>query len=777
MYESGICLSGNNFYSKMIKFSDINYQVAQRDEQIDIFSTYCEILNYFDPNINVQITVHNRRVDKDDFKKQMLLKMRDDGKDDLRQEYNEMLLNKALQGQNSIIQEKYVTFGLEAENYDAAYSALTRIETDLTSRFKSLGCDVMLMSGRERLEHMNSILNPSEPLRFDYDDLIGTGLTTKDFVAPYYFDFRPDSKQTYFEFGDYFGQVLMIKKFPTDLNDRLLNKLLEIPCNTTVAIHTNSMDNSTALNMIQTKIAFMEQDIVNRQQKLLQQGNDPDMIPAHLKKAHTGAENLLDDVQNKNQRIFQGSIMVFTSSKSLEEMQQNVEKLRSVTRSLGCELMPIACEQEAALNAVLPLAKNDIKIRRTMTTAAQARFIPFTTQELFESDGMYYGINALSRNLIFFNRKGLKNPAGFILGTPGSGKSFATKRELINILLNSVDDEVLVIDPESEYLTLCQNFGGTVIRISNDTDTYFNPLDITMDYSGGEESDDNTDEVKSNPLSFKTDFIFSFLDVIVNKESGTGLSGAERTLVDRTLTETYKKFFKDPNAEMPTLVDFCKELEKVKTPELQQEKANLLKVLGLYTTGSFNLFAHRTNVDVNNRFVVYDIKELTDQIKTLGMLVILDQIWNRVTANRLIGRKTWIVIDEAHLLFSNPFSAQFLASLWKRARKYGGICTGITQNVNDLLENELASKMLYNSEFIMMLNQFGDDREKLAALLNISKNQLGFVTNSPSGQGLLFAGNAIIPFMDKFPSDTRLYKMITTKLDEVVQQQAELQGV
>lgn len=777
MYESGICLSGNNFYSKMIKFSDINYQVAQRDEQIDIFSTYCEILNYFDPNINVQITVHNRRVDKDDFKKQMLLKMRDDGKDDLRQEYNEMLLNKALQGQNSIIQEKYVTFGLEAENYDAAYSALTRIETDLTSRFKSLGCDVMLMSGRERLEHMNSILNPSEPLRFDYDDLIGTGLTTKDFVAPYYFDFRPDSKQTYFEFGDYFGQVLMIKKFPTDLNDRLLNKLLEIPCNTTVAIHTNSMDNSTALNMIQTKIAFMEQDIVNRQQKLLQQGNDPDMIPAHLKKAHTGAENLLDDVQNKNQRIFQGSIMVFTSSKSLEEMQQNVEKLRSVTRSLGCELMPIACEQEAALNAVLPLAKNDIKIRRTMTTAAQAIFIPFTTQELFESDGMYYGINALSRNLIFFNRKGLKNPAGFILGTPGSGKSFATKRELINILLNSVDDEVLVIDPESEYLTLCQNFGGTVIRISNDTDTYFNPLDITMDYSGGEENDDNTDEVKSNPLSFKTDFIFSFLDVIVNKESGTGLSGAERTLVDRTLTETYKKFFKDPNAEMPTLVDFCKELEKVKTPELQQEKANLLKVLGLYTTGSFNLFAHRTNVDVNNRFVVYDIKELTDQIKTLGMLVILDQIWNRVTANRLIGRKTWIVIDEAHLLFSNPFSAQFLASLWKRARKYGGICTGITQNVNDLLENELASKMLYNSEFIMMLNQFGDDREKLAALLNISKNQLGFVTNSPSGQGLLFAGNAIIPFMDKFPSDTRLYKMITTKLDEVVQQQAELQGV
>lgn len=765
MFQNGICQTGDNFFSKTLKFSDINYQVAQRDEQIDIFSKYCEILNYFDPKINIQITVHNRRIDKDQFKSQMFLKNENDDKDGLRQEYNEMLDKKALQGQNSIIREKYITFGLEAENYDTAYPALMRIETDLTGQFKSLGCDVMSISGEERLEHINSILNPSEPLKFDYDMLTGSGLSTKDFIAPYYFDFKPNNKQTYFEFGDYFGQVLMIRRFPTDLSDKLLNALSEIPCNSTINIHSNSMDNSTAIEMVKTKLAFMEQDKMNRQQKLIQQGTDPDMIPQHLKRHIEETNLLIDDIQNKNQRLFQGSVLVFTSALTTDELRENVEKLKGVARSHGCELMPIACEQESALNATLPLARNDIQIRRTLTTASQAIFIPFTTQELFENNGMYYGLNALSRNLIFFNRKGLKNPSGFVLGTPGSGKSFATKRELVNILLSCHDDEVLVLDPESEYLTLASNFGGEIVKISNDTNTFFNPLDITMDYSGGDDEKNN-----DNPLSFKTEFIFSFLDVVVTKESGIGLTGAERTLVDKALMETYKSYFKNPKLGMPTLLDFCRELEKVKAPELQTEKNNLLKVLGLYTTGSFNLFSHRTNVDVNNRFVVYDIKELGDQLKTLGMLVILDQVWNRVTSNRLLGKKTWIVVDEAHLLFANPFSAAFLNSLWKRARKYGGICTGITQNVSDLLENPLASKMLSNSDYIMMLNQAASDRVKLGEILNISPTQLSFVTNSSAGQGLMFAGNSIIPFVDKFPNDTKLYRMMTTKLDEVIQQ-------
>lgn len=766
MFQNGICQVGNNFFSKMLKFSDINYQVAQRDEQIEIFSKWCELLNYFDPNVNVQITVHNRKIDKYEFKNQMFLPMQNDDKNELRLEYNKMLENKALQGQNSIIRDKYITFGIKSDSYETAYPSLMRLETDITSHLKALGCDVLSMSGEERLEHMNSILNPSEPLNFNYDYLVNTGLSTKDFVTPYFFDFNIDSKKTMFEFGDYFGQVLIIKKFPTDLSDKLINALSEIPCNTTINIHTNSTDNAKSLKNIKSKLAYMEQEQSERQTKLLGKGIDPDLIPQSLKRYIKETNLLIDDVQNKNQRIFKGSILVFTSAKTMEELKENVEKLRGVARSNSCELMPIACEQEAGLNSTLPFAKNDINIKRTFTTAAQAIFIPFTTQELFDAGGMYYGLNALSRNLIFLNRKSLTSPAGWVLGSSGSGKSFAVKRELINILLSSTDDEVLVIDPESEYSFLAQNFGGEVLNISTDTNTYFNPLDITMDYSGGNEEENGGKQ--ENPLVFKTEFIFSFLDIIMKEENGSGLTGAEKTLVDRTLTNTYKSYFKDSLAEMPTFINFCNELEKVKSPELQQEKANLLKVLGLYTTGSFNLFSHRTNVNINNRFIVFDIKDLGEQIKTLGMLVVLDQIWNRVTSNRIIGRNTWIVVDEAHILFSNPFSANFLSSLWKRARKYGGICTGITQNVGDLLESAVARKMLLNSDFIMMLKQQGSDRDDLGKLLNISPTQLSFVTNSSAGQGLLFAGNTIIPFIDKFPSDTKLYKMMTTKLNEVV---------
>ncbi len=768
MFQNGIAQVGDNFFSKMLKFSDINYQVAQRDEQIDIFSQYCELMNYFDPKVNIQISVHNRRIDMEEFKNNMFLSLQNDEKDELRLEYNKMIEDKALQGQNSIIREKYITFGIEAEDFDAAYPTLMRIETDVTNKFKNLGCDVMQISGEERLSYMNSILNPGEPLKFDYDYLIGSGLSTKDFIAPYYFDFSPEGKKIYFEFGDYFGQVLMIKKYPADLGDALLNELSEIPCNVTINIHTNSTDNSKALEGVKTKLAFMEQEKMNRQQKLLQQMADPDMIPQGLQHSISNTNQLIRDIQDNNQRLFKGIVLVFTSAKTLKELNENVEKLKGVARAKGCELMPVAYEQEAGLNATLPLAKCDIKIRRTLTTAAQSIFIPFTTQELFEEGGMYYGLNALSRNLIFLNRKALKNPAGWVLGTPGAGKSFATKREIINLLLSTTEDEVLVIDPESEYGNLAENFGGEIIRISNDTKTFFNPLDITMDYSGGNEDEDGNETKAENPLKFKTEFIFSFLDVIATKENGMGITGAEKTLVDRTLSNTYAAYFKNPTAEMPTLNDFCNQLSEVKDPSLITERDNLLKVLGLYTTGSFNLFAHHTNVDVKNRFVIFDIKELGDQIKTLGMLVVLDQIWNRVTSNRLIGRKTWIIVDEAHLLFSNPFSADFLSSLWKRARKYGGICTGITQNVEDLLESNVARKMLSNSDYIMMLNQAAADRNQLGKILNITTNQLSFVTNANAGQGLLFAGNAIIPFIDKFPTNTKLYKMMTTKLDEVV---------
>lgn len=765
MFNDGICQVTDNFYSKTLKFSDINYFSAQSEQMIAIFEKFCEILNFFDSSVNVQISINNRRIDRDDFEKSMLLKMHDDELDEYRWEYNQMLMKKALQGQNSIIKEKYITFGIEAESYDEARPTLNRLETDVTNLFKSLGCSVDALTGEQRLNYINSILNPTEPSKFDYDKLIGTGLTTKSFIAPYDFNFAPmGEKQIMFEFGDYWGQALIITDYPADLYDKLIKDLTDVPCNMTINIHTNAMDNAVALELVQRKLAFMEQDKMNQQQKLIQQMVDPDMITQNLKHQLEGGEALLNNLQNNNQRMFKTAVIVFTSAKTKQQLKDNVEKLKAVARSNSCQLNPLAYEQEAGLNAALPLGKCDINIRRTQLSASQGALMPFTTQELFEENGMYYGLNTISHNLIFLNRKGLKNPAGFVLGTPGSGKSFATKRELVNTILNSTDDEILVIDPESEYGNLCLNLGGEVIKISSDTDTYFNPLDITMEYSNGDESSSDT-----NPLVVKAEFIFSFCDIIIQKESGAGLSGGERTLVDIALKKTYERYFKNPSSGMPTLVDFYEALKNVKEKELAQEKENILKALGLYVTGSFNLFSHKTNVDIKNRFVVFDIKELGDQIKTLGMLVVLDQIWNRVTSNRAIGRKTWIVVDEAHLLFGNPFSAQFLSSLWKRARKYGGICTGITQNVQDLLENDLARKMLWNSEFILMLNQHSQDARLLAEMLNLSNEQINAVTNANAGAGLLVAGNSVIQFIDQFPRDTKLYKLMTTKPEEMMQ--------
>ncbi|MCC8097447.1 MAG: DUF87 domain-containing protein, partial [Eubacterium sp.] len=580
--------------------------------------------------------VHNRKIDIESFKRNMLIPDKQDDKDEYRHEYNKMLINKAQQGQNSIMREKYISFGIEADSYEDAYPTLMRIETDVTNRFKTLGCDVISCSGMDCLNHMNSILNPDEPLKFNYDYLVGTGLNTKDFICPYFFDFKPNPKMTHFEFGDYYGQVLFVKNYPSVMSDELLKNLSDIPCNTTITVHTNSTDNSDSLEMVKSKLAYMESEKASRQQKLVQQYQDPDMIPQNLKRNISQTNSLINNMQNNNQRLFKGIVVVFTSAPTEKELFENVQKLMGAARSLGCELMPLALQQDTGLNATLPFSKCEIPIRRTLTTAAQAILIRFTTQELFDAGGMYYGLNTLSRNLIFFDRKALKNPAGFVLGTPGSGKSFATKRELLNILLNYPNDEILVIDPESEYTVLARNFGGTVIKLSNDTNTFFNPLDISLDYSGGDD-----EKANENPIAFKTEFIFSFLDVIVQKESSTGLSGAECTLVDLVLRRLYEKYFSNPAAVMPTLMDFCDELRKIKERELQGEKENLLKILGLYTTGSFNLFAHNTNVDINNRFVVFDIKDLGDQIKTLGMLVVLDQIWNRITSNRLMGRNTW----------------------------------------------------------------------------------------------------------------------------------------
>jgi len=748
MFEDGICEIKEGLYSKTIKFSDMNYQIARREDQVEIFSKYCEFLNYFDSSIPFQITMVNKTIDKMEFQKQMFLKLRNDEIDPYREEYNHMLNDKAHQGQNSSLREKYLTFSAAASNYKAAIPILSRIETDVLGNFKSLGCDTKVLSGCERLELLYNTFNyDKEPFTFKYDQLVTSDLKTKDFISPDSFDF---SNKSSFEFGNKYGQVLYLKDLPPDLSDKLLSEISDIPVNMLINLHIKSVDQDNALDLVKKKIAFMEQQKIDEQKKALKAGYDVDMLPYELKFSLNEAQELLDDLQNKNQRMFKATILIFTSADSLEDLEKNVYQISSVARKNNCKIGKLDYLQEEGMNSSLPLGQNHIEIQRTLTTSSTAIFIPFTTVELFQKGGMYYGLNALSRNLIFFDRKSLKNANGFILGTPGSGKSFAAKREMVNVLLNS-DDEVLVIDPEREYTPLAKGFNGEIIHISAGSKTHINPLDITTDYS-----DDD------NPLLLKSEFILSLCELLIGGRSG--LLAAEKAVIDRSVKLTYAKYFSDSkNKTIPTLLDFHEVLKK----QPEQEAANIALALELYVTGSLGVFAQPTNINIKNRFVIYDIKDLGKQLRTMGMLIVLDQIWNRITLNRSIGKRTWIYMDEIYLLFQNEYSANYLFELFKRARKWGAIPTGITQNVEDLLISDLARRMLSNSDYIMMLNQAPSDRAELANLLNISGQQLGYVTNSNAGQGLLFSGTSIIPFIDKFPTETMLYKMMTTKPEEV----------
>jgi type IV secretory pathway VirB4 component len=749
LFEDGICQLEPNVYSKTFKFSDINYQTAKHDEQEDIFARYAAALNYADPQVKLQITIINRRLDHDLLKKDLFLPHASDSLNPYRDEVNQMLAEKVQQGQNNIVREKYLTFTTTAPTYQASIPALARLETDLTNHFKNLGCQTQSLSGLERLELLHAQLRPEEKFTFTYDSLLTSSLTTKSALAPDSFDFTPKDS---FTFGPHFGQVLYLKDLPADLTDRFITELSDLPFDLTITLHISGVEQDKAFSLVKQKISFMEQQKIDEIKKAQKTGYDTEMIPYELKYSLSQAQKLLDDLQNKNQRMFKVTLIVFTYASTPEILQDHIYQIIATARSkANCKMGKLDYLQANGLNSSLPLGKNHLELERTLTTASTAIFIPFTTQELFQTGGMYYGLNALSHNLILFDRKTLKAPNGVILGTPGSGKSFAAKREMVNVLLNDPNSEVLIIDPEREYTSLAQGLGGEIVHISAGSKAYINPLDITMDYA-----DDD------NPILLKSEFILSLCELLIGGKSG--LTATQKTVIDRSCKLTYQSYFAQKNPPLPpTLKDFYHLLKK----QPEKEAAGIALALELYIKGTLSVFSHHTNVDTQNRFVVYDIRDLGKQLRTFGMLIVLDQIWNRITTNRTLGKRTWIYIDEIQLLFQNEYSANYFFELWSRARKWGAIPTGITQNVETLLLSDLARRMLSNSDFIMLLNQAASDRQKLAELLNISDKQLSFVTNTNAGQGLLFAGSSIIPFIDDFPKTTQLYRLMTTKIEEV----------
>ena len=915
MMPDGICVVTDTYFTKTIQFQDINYQLSQNEDKTAIFEAWCDFLNYFDASVKFQLTFANLSVSKEVFTQSISIPPKGDEFDSIREEYAQMLQRQLERGNNGLVKTKYLTFGIEAQTYRMAKMRLERLEIDILNNFKRLGVKAEVLNGKERLQVLHDILrmDEQEQFLFNWDWLAPSGLSTKDFIAPSSFEYKNGKG---FRMGKLSGAVSFLQILAPELNDRILAEFLNLESSIIVNLHVQSVDQVSAIKTIKRKITDLDRAKIEEQKKAVRSGYDMDIIPSDLATYGAEAKKLLQDLQSRNERMFLLTFLVMNTSENPRQLNNNIFQVKSIAQKHNCSLVRLDYQQEEGVMSSLPLGKNYIDIQRGLTSSCVAIFIPFTTQELFQTgkEALYYGINALSNNLIMVDRKLLKNPNGLILGTPGcctgdtqilfangtpvsfaelvdsgiqqalikaydeekqaivtapakdiriekyvdelieielldgsmvkctpehliltrsgeymqakemrpgqllsgghmvvhvtrhklmdsvpvydmsvpkhlnfvlanglvvhnSGKSFSAKREISNAFLVTNDD-ILICDPESEYAPLVERLGGQVIRISPTSPDHINPIDINLNYS-----DDD------NPLSLKSDFILSLCELIVAGKDG--LAPVEKTIIDRCVRLVYQDYLNDPKPEnMPILGDLYDTLRK----QAEKEAQYIATALEIYVSGSLSVFNHQTNVDIKNRIVCFDIRELGKQLKKIGMLIVQDQVWNRVTENRFfhlsaeaqkLGQETELVtpyiessepkatryyIDEFHLLLKEEQTAAYSVEIWKRFRKWGGIPTGITQNVKDLLSSREIENIFENSDFIYMLNQAAGDRQILAKHLGISPHQLSYVTHSGEGEGLLFYGNTILPFIDHFPKETELYKVMTTKFAENVQE-------
>ena len=735
----------DNRFSKTYEFSDITYSAADPDTQEQIFISYSDLLNSFDITDDIQITLHNNVVNEKEFRERILLKPKDDGYDEYREEYNEMLLDKMEQGQNGLTTKKYITVTVTAVDLQIAQQKFLTNELYMRACFQRIGSELKPLKANSRIRILADIFRGvNQDIRPISQGEFWRG-SEKSLCCPDYFEFKKD----YFMYDEKYARMVYLKQLPSKIIDEILKDICDTSLPIVITVNASPVPPEKAIKLVRRQLTSMKQEQIDKQSRAQKRGVFVDVISEDHKLSMEEAKQLLDDLISKNQKMFMVNLVVMITADSFEQLENSTDKVEAVFRKHVCTTSRAPFQQEDALASCLPLGNCRLPVRRTLITESTAVFMPFCSKELSQRGGFYYGLNQSTNNLIIFNRTSLMNANGFILGTSGSGKSFATKREMTNVFLASNDD-IIIIDPEREYTNLVEALGGEVVYISESSQSHLNPLEISRE------------EMKKgeNVVASKFDFFMSFFERIMGK---TGISPEQKTIIDNCLHKVYQDFLTGKTEIMPTLGDYYETLKSYSSKEAEP----LYLSLELYVNGSMKAFSFPNNVDINNRVVVYDLKDLGEQLKALGMMVVLENLWDRVVQNRDRGVRTRIYIDEMHLFFDSEQSSDFFLKLYKRARKWGGIPTGITQNVEDLLASDTARRMLSNSEFILMLNQHTNDRDQLAHLLKIPDETMKFVTGASVGSGLIYCGaNGSVPFKDDFPTDTKLYKLMTTKFGE-----------
>ena len=749
MLPDGVCQLPGGLYTKTVEYEDINYSVASTEDQTAIFSGWSSFLNYFDSSLPFQLSFINRRSHSRSRYKVNIPQAEDDF-NSVRAEFTGMLKNQIARSNNGIERSKYITFGIPAESLDEARPRLERVEADVMSNFKRLGVPSEPMDGRARLALLHGQMHPGsrEPFRFSWGDIAKTGLGTKDFIAPDSFDLR---QPRLFRMGQYWGAASYLQILASELSDKLLAEILELDAEMTVTLHIQTVDQLKAIKTIKGKISDIGKMKVEEQRKAVRAGYDPDILPPDLITFSKDAAELLADLQSRNERMFLLTFTVVNLAPTRQRLENDIFTVGGIAQKYNCTLKRLDWQQEQGFVSSLALGGNEVEIQRGMTTSSTAVFIPFMTRELrMAGPSLYYGMNALSHNVIMADRKKLKSANGLYLGSTGSGKSFAAKRELLNVFLTIPQDRIIIVDPMGEYAPLVRRLGGQVIEIAPDSPNHINPMDIQM---GGNDED--------SPLSMKADFLLSLCELVVGGKEG--LQPIEKTVIDRCVRLVYRDLALGVgDGRMPLLQDMYEELLKQPEPEARR----VATALELYCTGSLNLFNHPTNVKTDCRVVCIVLKGMGDNLRKIAMHVTNEFVNSSVNTNYQSGISTWCYFDEFHVLLRDQLTASYFVSIWQMLRKRGCVPSALTQNVKHLLASPEIQNILDNTDFMILLSQAQSDRAILAKQLGISEHQLSYITHSNSGEGLLFYGNVTIPFMDRFPRG-EIYDLLTTRPEDL----------